>query len=66
MCCEKCAKLGGWLLLIFGVLFLLVDLGVWSMWGIRWWTVAFVLAGLAMLGTSCCPMCNPKADKKKK
>ena len=62
--CGKCHGLTGWLLLIFGILFLLVDLGVWNFWGISWYTVLFVLAGIAMLACKSCPECQ--ASKKKK
>jgi hypothetical protein len=64
MCCDKCKKLGGGLLLVFGILFLLQNLNVWSFWNIQPWTVLFVLGGLSMFCTSCCPMCQ--AEKKKK
>jgi len=64
MCCEKCKKLGGVLLLILGVLFLLRDVGVWNFWNIQWWTAAFLLLGLGTWGATCCPMCKAAAKKK--
>ncbi len=60
--CEECKNVTGWLLVLFGVLFLLADLGVWNFWGIQWWTVGFLVAGAMMLSHSCC--CH--MDKKKK
>jgi len=63
MCCEKCCKMFGLLALVFGVLFLLQDLGVWAFWGVNWWTVLFLLAGVGTFGTTGCPTC--KAEKKK-
>jgi hypothetical protein len=65
MCCDKCKKLGGALLLILGILFLLRDLNVWNFWNIQWWTVVFVLAGLCAIGTCCCPECKAEVKKKK-
>ncbi|NQV09064.1 hypothetical protein HQ529_04390 [Candidatus Woesearchaeota archaeon] len=53
----------GLLALVFGVLFLLQDLGVWAFWGVNWWTVLFLLAGVGTFGTTGCPTC--KAEKKK-
>ncbi|MBD3249625.1 hypothetical protein GF336_06285 [Candidatus Woesearchaeota archaeon] len=43
--CRFCASLA----VIAGVLFLLQDLGVWNFWNISWYTVGFILAGLAFL-----------------
>lgn len=38
-----------WVVLVVGVLYLVGDLGFWTVWSqnIEWYTVAFVLAGLA-------------------
>jgi hypothetical protein len=58
MCCEKCGKMGGLLLLIVGLAFLCQDRGWWNFWNLNGWTVAFILAGLAMMCMSCCPMCR--------
>ncbi len=58
MCCGKCGKLGGVLLLALGVVFLLKDLGVWNFWGISWWTIVFIFAGFAMIGCGSCPECQ--------
>ena len=49
-------KTFGWVILVIGVLFLLRDFGVGGilgLWDIQWWTVAFVLVGLAAL-CACC------------
>jgi len=42
---KNCPGWLGWITLIAGVLYLLVDLGLFN-WGISWWTAAFVLTGL--------------------
>ena len=51
--------LWGIVLIIIGLLYLLVDLGVWDFWGISWWTVAFLFMGLMKL-------CPHKAMEMKK
>ncbi len=66
MMCGKCSKLSAALLVLFGVLFLLQDLNVWDLWGISWYTVAFLLLGLGMFGCSKCPMCQEKMTMSKK
>ena len=63
--CKQCMKIGGILLLVFGVLFLLRDFGVWDFWNIQWWTVLFILFGVIKLGMSKCPRCQSQ-DKKGK
>jgi len=35
--------------IIAGILFLLQDLGIWAFWNISWYTVGFILVGLAFL-----------------
>jgi uncharacterized membrane protein len=63
--CEKCSKLSGGLFIVFGVVLLLQNVGVWSFWGIQWYTILFLLAGLMMLGKTKCPMCVDSKPKKK-
>lgn len=58
MCCRKCSIISGVLLLLIGVGYLLADLGYWTFWGLSWWTVAFLLAGIAYLAMSCCRGCQ--------
>jgi hypothetical protein len=41
----------GIVVLIVGILFLLVDFGVWNFLGITGWSAFFVLAGIMMLFT---------------
>ena len=41
----------GIVVLIVGILFLLVDFGVWNFLGITGWAAFFVLAGIMMLFT---------------
>ena len=56
--CEKCGKFAGVVLLLAGVGFLLVDLGVWTFWNVKWYTILILLGGLVMLGSNCCPECK--------
>ena len=42
---SKCGP-WGWLVLLVGVLLMLQDLGLWNVWGLHWYTLAFLLAGL--------------------
>jgi hypothetical protein len=58
MLCNKCSKGTGLLVLIFGIIFLLQNLGIWAFWNIQWYTVLFVLAGLSMICMGGCPMCK--------
>jgi hypothetical protein len=51
----------GWSLLILGILFLLVDLGYWTFWGIQWWTALFVVWGVISL--TCKGYCNTPRKK---
>lgn len=67
MCCEKCGKMMGVLLLVIGLIYL-----IWDFWGVQWYTIVFLLAGLAMMCMGCCKCCKgeccdmPKETKKKK
>jgi hypothetical protein len=60
----------GLLFLIFGVVFLLQDLGIWAFWNIGWWTVGLFLIGTGMMCASGCPdcmkCCETDAKKRKK
>jgi len=60
MHCDKCSKFCGVIVLVLGALFLLVDLGMWDFWGIKWWTVLFLLLGIGMLGKGTCEDCKTK------
>ena len=66
--CNKCMKICGALFVVFGVLFLLQDLGKWDFWGISWYTALFIIVGLASFGASTCADCEMartgKAGKK--
>ena len=55
--CRKCMGICGGLFLVFGLLFLLQDLGVWDFWGISWYTVLFVLMGAGGLAQRTCDDC---------
>lgn len=57
MGCKNCTKKGGMLFLLFGIIFLLKDFGVWGFWGINWWTVLFILWGVGKWGMTTCPDC---------
>lgn len=69
MGCKKCSKVTGVLFLVFGVLFLLRDLGVWDFWNVQWWTVLFLLAGLCGLAmchcSDCCAVMDMKTPKRR-
>ncbi|MBW2971538.1 hypothetical protein KY359_00750 [Candidatus Woesearchaeota archaeon] len=52
-CCMHPCKLLATLMIIFGVIFLLKDLGVWNFWNINWWTVLFLLFGVKMCMIAC-------------
>lgn len=66
--CKSCTKKGGYVFLVLGLLFLLVDVGVWNFFGIQWWTVIFLMFGLQAFNN--CPDCAacrwPDAKGKKK
>ena len=64
--CEKCGKLAGVVLLLLGVAFLLVDLGVWNFWNVSWYSALILLGGLVMLGSNLCPDCKLPAKPVKK
>ena len=55
----------GIVVFVLGLVFLLVDLGVWTFWGIQWWTVAFLLVGVKMFTKGCCK-CTCEVEKPKK
>ena len=64
MGCKKCVMVVGILLLVVGLLFLLVDLGVWNFFNIQWWTALFLLAGLVHVAMSgCADCCKVKGRK---
>jgi len=70
MGCKKCKTINGVVLLVLGILFILVDFGVWAFWGIQWWSILLIWFGLAGVCMSKCPdcaaMCAPaKAGKRK-
>ena len=56
--CNKCHMIGGLLLLIIGVLFLLQDLKVWDFWGLSWYSAFFILMGVVGLASSGCKDCK--------
>lgn len=56
--CKKCCKATGWLVLIAGILFLLVDLNFWNFWNVQWWTALFVILGVTCIAKSNCKDCN--------
>jgi len=53
-------------LLLLGLAFLLVDLGVWTFWGVKWWTALILLAGISKLGMCHCKDCKCEAEGKKR
>lgn len=58
MTCSGCGRMGGIALIVFGIIYLLVDLGVWNFWGISWWTMAFLLIGIGSIGCASCADCQ--------
>jgi len=64
--CPKCNAINGWGFLVLGVLFLLVDLGVWAFWGISWWTALFLWIGVGAYGHGHCKDCLAIMSGKKK
>lgn len=67
MCvCKKCMLMCGLIFLVLGIIFLLVDFGVWSFWGIQWWSALFVIMGIGALASAGCPECQAVRGEKKK
>ena len=64
MMCGKCCKVSGWIFLIVGILFLLVDLGRWAFWNIQWWTALFVVMGVMSIAKAGCKDCQSSAKKR--
>ena len=64
MGCNKCSSMCGWTVLILGILFLLQDLGRWSFWNIKWWTIMFIVTGISYVAMSNCNSCQIGAVKK--
>ena len=64
--CGRCSRVTAGLLLLAGLLFLLVDFGVWGFWGVSWWTAAFLIVGLTHFATSKCDDCGALMGRKKK
>ncbi len=56
--CKKCCMVTAVLLLLLGVLFLLVDIGLWDFWNVQWWTAVFLLMGIVGLAQSGCKNCQ--------
>ena len=56
--CKKCSMICGILWLFAGIGFLLQDLDKWNFWHINWWSVAFLILGLAKFGKSKCGDCQ--------
>lgn len=67
--CNKCSKCCGWLVLIVGILYLIKDIWGLGFWNLEWYTVAFIIAGFAMIASGCCSKCgmpDAKDTKNKK
>lgn len=63
--CGKCSTMSGVVVLLVGVAFLISNLTTWNFWGIQWYSAAFILIGVGMLGSSCCGQCNTVVSDKK-
>ncbi|MBI2139757.1 hypothetical protein HYU14_02445 [Candidatus Woesearchaeota archaeon] len=66
MGCRKCMGVSGAIFLVLGLLFLLVDLGIWDFWGIQWWSAVLIVLGIGKLAMKTCPDCMAIATGKKK
>ncbi|MBI2667334.1 hypothetical protein HYX17_01025 [Candidatus Woesearchaeota archaeon] len=62
--CMKCSKISGVLFLVFGIVFLLEDLGLWTL-GLSWYTIFFALIGIISIGNSMCKDCQAMMKGKK-
>lgn len=62
--CGKCLKMHAGLLLLAGILFLLVDVGVWGFWGLNWWTVVLLIFGVSHFGSASCKDCAALRKKR--
>ncbi len=65
--CRKCTMGSAVLLLLLGAIFLSVDFGFWSFFGISWWTALFLVMGIVFLLKEQCDSCcdlRPKTKKK--
>lgn len=60
--CKHSMGFFGIAMLVFGIAFLIADLTTWNFWGVQWWSVLFILFGLAHLMGGACK-CNNE-DKK--
>ena len=63
--CGKCTGISASLFLVFGVLFLLRDFGVWDVFNISAWSALFIIVGLAMYSKGHCNDCKAMSGKSK-
>lgn len=61
--CNNCVKWCGISALVLGILFLLVDLGVWTFYNIQWWTAVLVVFGVGGIGSAGCKACQALRKK---
>ena len=61
MMCGKCSKITAGLLLALGLLFLLVDLRVWTFWGVQWWSGLFLLLSVVCFASASCKDCQARS-----
>lgn len=64
--CRKCTMAAGLIALVIGLGFLLVDFGLWSFFGISWWSALFVLGGIVLLLKEQCSACQDLRPTSKK
>ncbi|MFH1409795.1 MAG: hypothetical protein ABIH34_07825 [Nanoarchaeota archaeon] len=55
--CAKCSRFTIWLVLLFGIVFLLADFGLVN-FPINWWTAVFLIIGITHLAMGKCKDCR--------
>lgn len=61
--CGKCKVISGALFLVAGALYLLSDLGKIGFWKVSWYTVAFLIIGIAGVASIKCQDCQAVLKK---
>ncbi len=64
MGCMKCQKVSSILFLLLGIAFIMVDLGVWTFWDIKWWSALLIIMGIGGLAATTCKDCQAIITRK--